>query len=248
MSLAFGLQDGGHGQAPADGAPPDTERVLELERIVSELRAIRAAANDSRLAAEREIDEAHGAIRRLDRELEELELRRAELVSEVEAVTADVDRLRSEREDQASALYVLGAAVDAASEHAHAFVTDGPMFQRGERLALLPASGEPPTDGLERYLHFLADELQLARSSETYAADIPLGDGRVKPARVVRVGHLLQAFITEDGEEVGVETAAGWEVLEPGPTRQSVIDALDTLDGRRVPELIDLPLRGRLAK
>lgn len=250
-SWALGVQDDVREQGELDGGAPassEFERIAEIERLVGELRAARTDGEELRLAADGKVEEARSAISRLEREQAELELKREELQSELEAISAEVDGLRDKRFTQESALQSLGAIIDEASRHARSVVIGGSRFQLEDRLALLPVAGEPPADGLEQYLKFLAQELKLARSCEVYAADIPLGGGRIKPARVVRVGHLMQAFATEDGEEFGFQSADGWEVLESGNLEQSVIHAIEILDGRRAPKLIELPLRARVVQ
>ena len=98
---------------------------------------------------------------------------------------------------------------------------------------------------MTRYWAFLQEELRIARSGEAYTSQVPLDGGRIKPARLFRVGHLVQGFVTEDGLESGLETPAGWERAVDPETDRVVRAAIDILDRRRAPALLRVPIRPR---
>lgn len=225
--------------AAAQDAPPRAP-ADELQDVLRTLREEREAYYARQRARTSSLEEARQPLRRLDAELAELRARQQETEKNLLEASADLERLDAELASLRDASGPLPAALDAFQADALRFVQEGPDYRRADRLARL-GSGGPPAERLGRAWTFLQEELRLARSGETYSAEIPLGDGVRKPARVFRVGHLLQGYVTEDGLHAGLETPSGWAPADPG-VAPAVRAAVEMLDRRRAPGLLLLPV------
>ena len=103
------------------------------------------------------------------------------------------------------------------------------------------------SDQLGRFWSFLQEELRVARSGETYSAEVPIGGGKAKPARIFRVGHLALGYVTEDGEQSGLWDGAQWVAARSPEEEHALRDAVETLDRRRAPTLLPIPLLRKAA-
>ena len=225
--------------AGAQGAPP-RDPADELQDVLRTLREERAAYYARQRARAASIEEARQPLRRLDAELAELRARQDDAGKHLLETRSDLERLSAELETLRAASAPLPSALDAFQNDALRFVQEGPDYRRADRLARL-GSGGPTADRLGRAWSFLQEELRLARSGETYSAEIPLGDGVRKPARVFRFGHLLQGYVTEDGLHAGLETPPGWSPAPPD-VEPALRAAVEMLDRRRAPGLLLLPV------
>ena len=226
------------------------ERALsdELASVLTRLREERAASYRRQNARGAEIKAAREPLRRLESELAELKAREEETDKELAGVAAQSAALREAQAAFAASEAGLAAALDHAVAAAKALIAQGFDYRREERLARLGAQLPPEADLAERvtrYWAFLQEELRIARSGEAYTSQVPLDGGRIKPARLFRVGHLVQGFVTEDGLESGLETPAGWERAVDPETDRVVRAAIDILDRRRAPALLRVPIRPR---
>ncbi len=217
----------------------------ELASVLTRLREARAAYYQRQHARAVEIKAAREPVRRLQSEVAELVARQEDADKELAGVSAEIATLQRDQETLAACEAQLLPAVEKAVAGATRFVASGFDYRRQERLARLGADMPPTADLAERvtrYWAFLQEELRIARSGETYTAQIPLEGGRAKPARVFRVGHIVQGFVTEDAAEAGLETRAGWQRADSPETEQVVRDAVDMLDRRRAPALLPVPI------
>jgi len=218
------------------GAPPSDE----LQEVLRTLREERAAAYARQRDRAAGVEDTRRAIDRLDAELAELRGREERTRRELGETRTELDRLEAELGPLRAALAGLSPALDAFQADALRFVQEGPDYRRADRLARLGPGGSA-AERLGRAWGFLQEELRLARSGETYSAEIPLGEGLRKPARVFRLGHLLQGYVTEDGLHAGLETPSGWAPAPRG-VEPAVRAAVEMLDRRRAPALLLLPV------
>ena len=95
------------------------------------------------------------------------------------------------------------------------------------------------TYNIVQYLGELGAEVLVKRNDELSVEAIR----RLKPARIFRVGHLLQGYVTEDGLESGYEAAGAWKAAGSPARDQAARDAIEILDRRRAPALLKLPVK-----
>lgn len=212
----------------------------ELQDVLRQLREERSAYYQRQRSRQEAIDAARQATKRLEGEVAELKSRDAEAAKQLAEVNGELDVLRKEDAAAARLAAELAPALDQAVKDGRRFVEEGFDYRRKDRLARLDSANESLGERAGRYWGFLQEELRIARSGEAYSAPIPLDGGRVKPARVFRVGHLLQGFVTEDALEAGYEVGKAWKVVTPD---QAPRDAVEILDRRRAPSLLRLPVK-----
>ena len=221
-------------------APPqdDPKAVAELHDVLRTIREERTAAYARRRARAVEIENARAPVARLEGEIADLKLREEETDKHLAEVGAELARLRTETEAVAAQAAVYPAALKAAVDEAAAFVRSGPEYRRADRLQRL----RPESPDLGLYWTFLQEELRIARSGEAYSAEVTLDGGRRKPARLFRVGHLLQGYVTEDGLDAGLEGPRGWTPAASPAQDKAIREAVEMLDRRRPPGLLRFPL------
>lgn len=216
-----------------------------LEDVLRQLREERAAWYQRQRSRQERLDGLRQTTRRLEAETAELKSREAEADKQLAEVGGELAGLRKEEEGGTARAGQLAPALDQAFAEGKTFVAEGLDYRRKDRLARLEADPavHSPGERLGRYWSFLQEELRIARSGEAYSASIPLDGGRVKPARIFRVGHLLQGYVTEDGLEAGYESAGAWKAAGTPARDQAARDAIEILDRRRAPSLLKLPVK-----
>lgn len=214
----------------------------ELQGVLKKLREERAAHYQRARARTEEIEAAKAPVRRLEGELVELRSREQEADKNLAEVRADLERMKAdETKDPLSAM--LAPEVEKLIKESREFIEAGVPYRKADRLQRLGVAGEGPlSDQLGRYWSFLQEEARVARSGETYSAEVPIGGGKVKPARIFRVGHLVLGYVTEDGEQSGLWDGKEWAAARSPEEDRALRNAVDTLDRRRAPTLLPIPL------
>jgi hypothetical protein len=228
-------------ETPAPGSP-EAKRSDELQALLRKLRETRQAYYARRSARDGELDAARQPVRRLETEIAELKARGEETDRSLADLKAELATLAAEEKAAAAARAALVPELESVVAAAAKAVEGGIDYRKADRLARLGAKAESSAAvRVGRLWGFVQEELRIARSGEAYTAEIPLEGGRVKPARVFRVGHLLLGYVTEDGLEAGRWTSSGWRKA-PGPdVERALRGAVEMLDRRRPPSLLRLP-------
>lgn len=215
----------------------------ELRDVVRALREERAAAYARRRARAAEIEAARAPLKRLEIELSELRQKEAESEKALADARAELDSLRSAAAAEDAAAKALGPPLEAAFAHFKELVRAGIPYRRDERAARLGEGGAAP-ERLARLWTFAQEELRVARSGEAWTAEVALPDGRAKPARLFRAGHLLCGFVSEDGREGGFWSNGAWAAGQDEDVRKAV----EMLDRQRPPGFLLFPIQGRTSK
>lgn len=173
---------------------------------------------------ERALQEEHRRLSILERERKVLDERRRALESEVAAARARTADERTAVEAlQAVEKEVDGLITRVAGALAAHVGSSLPYDVEGRAERANPA-GTTALERLESLRAGLREELAESRTSSLRAETVELPDGRRKPARVGRVGHVWLFFVTEDGLD------AGFRVREGATWRWQAVDAAG-LDG-----------------
>ena len=229
--------------APPLGAQEDAKLADELREAVRALREERAAAYARRRTRAAEIEAARAPIRRLDSDVAELKLKEEEADKGLLDVQSELAQLKAAAAAEKAVGQALAPELDATAAFLKDFVRQGLPYRQNDRLARL-GDGGTPAERVSRAWAFAQEELRIARSGESYTADVALSGNRVKPARLFRTGHLLLGYVTEDGAESGLWKKGGWTPDENPSIRQAV----EMLDRRRPPGLLLFPVERRAAK
>jgi hypothetical protein len=246
--LLLGLPIGAGGQGsslPIGAQQEETKLAEELQGLVRKLREERAAFYGRHRTRSEQLEGARSAARRLDVELSELRGRETEVDRKLADARADLEKLRGE--EAADVLRAaLGPEVEKSIREGKEFIDRGIPYRAQDRSGRLgvPADGSL-SDQLSRYWSFLQEEIRVARSGEALSAEIPLGAGRAKPARVFRVGQLVMGYVTEDGLEAGLWNGTQWVPATDPAQDKTIREAIDILDRRRAPGLLSLPVLRR---
>jgi hypothetical protein len=231
--------------AGGQDAPAGTEEVKlqeELKDVLKKLREERSAFHQRSRSRDEEIDVVKGSLKRLEPDLAELRSREREEDAQIAEVRAEIEKMTSE-EGRDRMRGVVGSEMKTLLEEGRAFVGEAPPYRKEDRLLRLGAATEGSmSDQLGRYWSFFQEEMRVARSGESYSAEVPLAGGRMKPARIFRVGHLVLGYVTEDGEESGLWDGKAWTAARTPEEDRSIRAAVDTLDRRRAPALLSLPV------
>jgi len=245
LVLAVPIWAGGDRPPVSGGAQEEAKLADELQGLVRKLREERAAFYGRHRNRSEALDSVRTSARRLDTELAELRGRDLEADRNVAEVRSDIEKLRGE-ETADSLRASLGPIVEESIREGRDFIDRGIPYRSQDRSQRLGAPEDGTlSDKLSRYWSFLQEEIRVARSGEALSAELPLGGGRAKPARVFRVGHLVMGFVTEDGLEAGLWNGTQWVPASDPSQEKAIREAIDILDRRRAPALLSLPVLRR---
>jgi vacuolar-type H+-ATPase subunit I/STV1 len=92
----------------------------------------------------------------------------------------------------------------------------------------------------------LVREVELGENSEIYAEERETMEGEIKKAKIVRVGRVMLFYQTNDGKETGylLKNKEGyvWKNDLRRKCRTNIKKAIETMKGKRIPELIEFPV------
>ncbi|HXG63088.1 MAG TPA: DUF3450 family protein [Planctomycetota bacterium] len=225
--------------------PPPSGTPGELEKIVRALREERAAYYERRRARAARLEEARSAEKKLSAEIAEFRRREEEIDRESAGIRAEVEHLSREAEAVERARRTLEPGLERLRVRALSHVEAGLPYRREDRAARLrpAAPGEGVSALLGRLAAHVEEEIRVARTGETWTAEVPVGEGRLRHARIFRVGHHAAGFVTEDGREAGLWLPAqGWTRDLSPEEREAVRRAVEILDRREAPGLVLLPV------
>lgn len=95
-------------------------------------------------------------------------------------------------------------------------------------------------------------EIESGYTSEIYSAEIETEKGEVKKTNNLRIGNIILYYQTNDGEETAKavidKTGFKWESNLSRNCKTNIGKAIQIMEGKRVPELIELPVENDQVK
>jgi hypothetical protein len=237
---------------PEASNPPAATPLLErLETLVRSLREERQAYYGKQASLNTALEEARSAIRHWDTELEIL----AQQEERLQAETADLrQRLAADRETlsrQTQAEHIIDRRLqEFARTQADQLGRDPVPLQTAERRAAPAALGETPDphhplttpERLRLIWQHIEQELSWTQSAQSMTVRMPRDDGTQPFVRLLRIGHTVLGYVTEDGRDGAWWDGKGsWRRANPGEI-DTLRESLAILDGQRVPALQLLPV------
>jgi len=242
--LGAGEEDGG------------AQKISELRRILQEIRESRRSLLDTRRRRRDELAE-------IEARRAELELARAALVRERQAVrkkaaaaSATRSELKTSVQKKEESLANVTRVLRRNAQALFTFVRQGVPFDLEERsrsIATFLDSSTPHNPvATARTLKGLYDyEISLGTTSSAFQGRIELGDERPR-TRYMRAGLVYMLFVTEDGSEAGVlqhrhDPLAGrsefvWKTGLGYFARWRVRHAVEIAEKKRPPVILELPV------
>lgn len=175
-------------------------------------------------------------IRDLEKEIKDIE-KEIKLLNEV---IADISR---GYQQEASKLYRL-------------IETDIPINRERRMKDILDLIHEMKEEGeliedLRRVFYYYEREVKLGFSSDVHKDHVITEGGKLKGARVMRLGAVYGTYVTEDGDEAGIlsfpvnaQDGHKWDEEVHFFLRRRLSKAMDMMEGKSVPHLVNLPLKG----
>lgn len=219
----------------------------ELGQTLRELRRLRADYYVDKRATEASIEQARADVAKLESDVADIEgeLRRGE--ESASSIRQEIGVLQKEKADLQSRAVGLSDIVGKFAARARDHIRAGIPYRIEGRLASADAfaDADSASEALALMWAFFEEEMRIARTGEVYTDEVPVPSGR-KHARVVRVGKLVLAFVSEDGLDIGVWVeGTGWTPARSEQEAESVRAAIEILERRRVPEHVVLPVSVR---
>ena len=259
IGVTGALAAGAAAQSPgtdAGGAEASPEALAKrIERTLEELRSVRSERRAAREEHEQRRSGLERQIRRLEADRAAARRRRDEARRRLEKREKS---LAAARERRAAARAFLDEAAKAAAgpiDAARARLEAGIPWKRAAGLERLGSArealgAEAPGErgqGVERFLDWARTRLAKAASIETFHEPVVLADGdRRVPAHQLRIGLLQQAFVSEDGETIGIAAGGGkrWRLVADPALRRTIRRASAMARQKTAPSVIALPLPG----
>lgn len=108
-------------------------------------------------------------------------------------------------------------------------------------------------DGMGRFFSLLQSSLEFAQDTEVYRGSYTATDGAVLEGSYVRMGAVLLAFASEDGQRAAwlAKTESGYAWMDkdlPQQVKQDIFTAVSVAQGKVAPQLVRLPFSAPVAK
>ena len=91
--------------------------------------------------------------------------------------------------------------------------------------------------------HYFLKEIDLSYDSEIYSEEVETEKGEIKKAKFLRVGKVILAFQTNDGEKSGRWIEGGWKKDLCRYCRTNIRKAIQIMEGKRIPHFLEFPVR-----
>ena len=237
-------------------ATDDTgETAQHLHAAIDEFQELRGTYLDER---RRHLDELAG----LDRQIARLESDRSRLAGEVRDATLRLHAVEQELTDTESSMKATQTFIGDGVERAQAAagiiqrrIDSGIPYRRQARLEKLRRIADDlsaddvlrQAGGLERFLTVVAEEMRLMNRNEIWNALAPLDTMRSKYAYFFRLGLVNQAFVTEDGETVGLAAMGGtdavWVTNLDADEKRMIRRVMRILRQQQPPRIVSMPFQ-----
>lgn len=223
-----------------------------LRRLVTQLRELRQDYYRQKDRDEAEIEEARRNRDLLRSQVEELREQQATLDAELANYQSQVRTLEAERQSKAAVRREIDHNLETFVSAQATQIQEGIPYKQSDRLAPLQAPPADPNDPattsvaarLSGLWSYSQQELHLAASSETYSERATLEEGTTPYARYFRVGQLILAYVTEDGQKAAVwlnEPQGGrWRLISDPKQFAPLRDAVEILDRQQMPRFVSL--------
>lgn len=90
--------------------------------------------------------------------------------------------------------------------------------------------------------HYWRKEIDGGYTLELYSDEVETEKGEIRKAKFVRVGDIIFAYRTNDGEESGLWIAGGWKKNQERRFRSNIKKAIEIMEGKRIPQLLEFPV------
>ena len=246
---------------PDDGRKVDASRdplaaQQQLEEVLQRLRRQREEYYEAKRLQEKRIEELAAETQALAARVVKLEAESAGGRGELDCLKAHTDGLRSQVEQYEELRTETNKLLQGYIGRWRRNIEEGIPVNHQNRLAILDrldaelATGEAKLSILmELAGTFAESELRGASMGSSLTADVSLPDGRKKPARFFHLGRLVVGFVTEDGQDAGYARPSAtqgqpceWVVEGSGRPLTEIRDAVQILDRRAPPRLLQLPV------
>lgn len=236
------------------------ELMNELQNTVTTLRETRQGYYSRKQEKDEEVQDLRMQIQSLKETYEDLVSEAEDIEKEMETLGGEEERIKTsisgykDKEDELSNTIL--SYVEILREQ----VNNGIPFRLEERTAKLDAilkgiDATKPMDIAEacnQLWSFCKDELRLSVTSEIYRDNICLADGREPHAEFVRVGKVVLAFMTDDGNDTGIwltqkdngseGATTGWVKDPSSVPRHTIEKSINILMRQHPPEIINFPI------
>ncbi|MCD6311346.1 MAG: DUF3450 family protein [Elusimicrobia bacterium] len=90
--------------------------------------------------------------------------------------------------------------------------------------------------------HYYIKEIDQGAASEMYSGEVETEKGEIEKAKFLRAGNVVFAYRTNDGGESGLWLSGGWMKNPSRHICSSIRKALETMEGKRIPRLLEFPV------
>ncbi len=220
----------------------------ELKELIKTLRNTRQDYYKRKQICQSEIDKSQENINILQEEV-------AKLRKEYQQIQDDIAKSQRDiAKEQKSIIPLKQSQAQTSSQIDQAIASELEMIQKGipykinERTSsLIDIAESSDIKVSDKFIHLWSNfqkELALARSSESYSSRIHISADRLQYAKVLRIGHRVLAYLTEDGKSPGIwldsSSYTGWNRNLQENERQTIDTALRILENREIPDYVHM--------
>jgi len=252
-AAAAQAQSGGsEGQQPPEPTPPLTAEGLdalfeEAERITEFAQASQERIDDMSAETSRLLREYKGVLREIE-SLKAYNAQQRRVVAnqeqEISELQQSIDEVVAIRREITPLMLRMIQALEQFVELDMPFLLES----RRERIAnlrdFLDASNIAPSAKFRLVLEAYQNEMDYGRTIETYKSNVVI-DGAERQANILRIGRVVLAYETLDGETVGFwNKAAGQWAQLPASFTRGIETAIAYANDQAAPNMYVLPVPG----
>ncbi|MCD6412931.1 MAG: DUF3450 family protein [Elusimicrobia bacterium] len=98
------------------------------------------------------------------------------------------------------------------------------------------------TELFQELTRYYRRQMQKGYTSEVYSGEVETAKGEIKKAKFLRVGEIILSYKTNDDEGFGLWDGNRWEKNLSGRVKKSIREAIEIMEGRKIPRLVDFPV------
>jgi len=98
------------------------------------------------------------------------------------------------------------------------------------------------TELFQELTRYYRRQMQKGYTSEVYSGEVETAKGEIKKAKFLRVGEIILSYKTNDDEGFGLWDGNRWEKNLSGRVKKSIREAIEIMEGRNIPRLVDFPI------
>ncbi len=232
------------------------ENIVKTNQLLIEEESLHQKEEEQAMSVQKSLEER---IKILEEKINEIQNENGKLEKEIEKVKIAKNDLIKKKEKSTNLLLDIGHRLSMNTKRlqneinlSFPYILESRIERVNSLRKRLQKEGQDllVPSGVLEISHQLWDyyikEIDLGYNSEIYSDEVQTAKGEIKKANFLRVGRIILAYRTNDGEETGLlvksEDGYKWKKDLSFSQRQVIKKAVEIMEGKRIPHLLEFPV------